>query len=663
MSLYLALKTPSPKDAPAAFLAKKLQGYAPSPINQLAILGIARYPEVAYGMYRSHIDAFLYATITNEKVFAQSDAFSDFMPQSITIPFSLPPLTFSPGTKVSSDQAQILLKKLGDSATMKYVGKTLEYTVGQPLITDIPKYLKAPNPTFAVGPDRLSPLGFRTYIKACGLLEAFLATNYYPAFKDLEGEVPQISGMTLSTAGAYSDADKQYFYHYAPGLKRTSEKVADAHAGLKRRRIEKERDSEEQMEEDREELLPDSKIGIMTFDEGELTSSVVTAKPSGRPSNINWGPPGSVPSLPGLVFPYFKGLNRPDFVTIREVFVNFFFRLFGSTFEECKSNIADIKRGVNDLSTTEGGLEITHAMKGVELALKTQTRLYLLFDKSYLGFVLLGGRFAVYDGSKWISPVTPEEVQAELKKMDLHSAAVEKLALLMSQMKVSGTNTLVPINPVELSNATRLMEQMCIRDFDGYEKKDEFDLELQRLLWPTPYRQISPDTFLKFLRDLLIDKSMPDENTPMYIPSCQSPVRSPMFRLLASFGPDAPSLWNTRGDIISVLPDVSRKGKEVATEPPEAPKEIIVLPKPVLIAYRDWEKILKDRAVSFNFKERAKSYRAHVISSPEMRKKVWGVLREGLEKISDDAQGEPSRKKKKTDSIPVVSTDELLALW
>lgn len=662
MALYLAKRTSNPRDAPAAFLAKKLSGYAPSPINQLAIVGISKFPEVAHGMYRTHIDAFCYATIKKERIFAQSEAFSDVMLDTITLPFTPPPMVFSPAAKLSTDQANTLLKKIGGDASMKYIGKTLEYTIGQPLITNISRYISTANPNYATGPERLSPLGFKAFIKAVTLVEAFLATNYYPAFKSLDSEVPQIAEMTLSMAGKSDDKKREYFYNFKEGLKRGSDEVQESNAVLKRRKLGADREEEEIMAVDEEEIMPATSIGIMAFTQAGLNSSVITAKPSGRPSSINFGAPGACPNLPGILFPYFKGMNRPDFTTLKENFVNHFFRLFGNTFSACKDNISEIKRGLNNLSNTETGMEMTHLTKGIELALKTQTRLFAIFDQGYRGFVLLGGHFAIHDGTSWNEPVSAEELKDALTAMDTHKHAIQELSLMLSALKVKGQNAVVAVTVDELSSATAIMEKMSLRDFTDYDKSDAFDGALGRLLWQTPYTQLNPDTFMSFLDSSYHGDSYPSPETPMFIPSCKSPVEDRLFRWLATFGPDAPSLWNSRGDIISVLPDSTRKGKETTKELPPAPKEIIILPKSLLTAYRDWKHVEKQSAVSFNFKERAKEYRGHVIVNPEVRKKVWEKLQNGLSKLETREDDRPV-KRARLDEAVVTNTDDLLKMW
>lgn len=177
MSLYLAEKIQNPTGAPAIFLAKKLNGYIPSSIHNLSITGVSKYPELAYGVYRNNIDAFCYASYKKVKIFAQAEGFSDISYETPFIPISTHSIVFSPAAKLTNDQATILLKKLGDGATMKFVGKTLEYTIPNPSMAQLPKFIQASNPNYAVGPNRLTPLGFKAYMKVMTCVDLFLSAN------------------------------------------------------------------------------------------------------------------------------------------------------------------------------------------------------------------------------------------------------------------------------------------------------------------------------------------------------------------------------------------------------------------------------------------------------------------------------------------------------
>jgi hypothetical protein len=548
---------------------------------------------------------------------------------------------------------------------MKFVGKTLEYTIPNPSMAQLPKFIQASNPNYAVGPNRLTPLGFKAYMKVMTCVDLFLSANYYPAFKDLDEQIPQSLQMELGITGVVDKEKKQWFYGYKDKLKRNDEGVLDNHSVLKRQKIRQEgQDADSSMRVDEAMVeLDEGDYGAMTF--SDPAASVIYAKPSGRPSDMNYGGPGTCPALPGLVFPYFKGMTRPDFHTIRETLINHFFRLFGDDFESCKANISGFKRGLNNLGNTEAGMELSHVMKGIQLALSTQTRLYLIFDPHYSGFVLLGAHFSVWDGSMWIDPVSPEAVKEQLDRLDTHRNAVIEICQMLSRVDMKGSSNLkVDVLPDTIQHASDLLREMNLRDFTDYDDSAEFDKSLQALIWKTPYLQIGPDTLISLLIAVETGTMPAYKEEAIYIPSCRAPVSDPLFLCLARFGPDAPSLWHTRGEIISVLPEASRKGKEKeAVELPAVPKEFIIIPKPLLTAYSDWLRILKEQAVSFNFKERAREYRAHVIRDDGMRKRLWEGLQECMSSWSKRHVGVPSQKRKRLDASLDITAEDVLDLF
>lgn len=667
MSVYLARKTPDSVHPPAAFVAKRLNGLAPAPIDSLVVLGRARYPEVAYDLYRSNIDAFMHATITNKTTFAQAPAFYDHMKDSLQLPITESPVAFNPAMKLSDDQAKVILSKLGMGAGMKFVGKTLEYQVQYPSRKVLANIIKIHNPSFGVGRDRLTPLGLKAFIKTLSLIEAFLSTNYYPAFSALDAEIPDIPEMDMGVSGRYISAGKRKtaFYGYVDGLKRGAEELVQNNAYKKRRAMMEEKVGEGMdVEDDSDEEEDTTHNAVFTLPNKSLAGAVTYAKPSGRPSNVNFGPPGSVPSLPGLVFPYFPGLNNPDYTTIREVCVNHFFRLFGDTFEKCKENLKEFKMGCNGLAGTKEGMMITHMYKGIELALETQTRLYLVFDPEYRGFVLLGAHFSVHDGSKWVEPVSAADIQVELAKMDTHKSAVNRIAEILSEVKLIDGAPVV-VNPDDLTSSDAVAREIMARDVGTLEDTAEIDKMLKSLIWSKPYRQIGPDSFLLFLAELRNAIADPSHTIPFYIPSVRAPLDSHLFRLLATFGSEAPSLWNTRGSVISVMPEEGElKRKEGKVDPVTVPNELIILPKPVLVAYREWEQnILRNGHIAMNTKERAKDYRAHVIKDDGVRVKIWQELQEVLVVRKQRGDGEPEKKKRRGDDVPVVSAEDAIGLF
>lgn len=231
---------------------------------------------------------------------------------------------------------------------------------------------------------------------------------------------------------------------------------------------------------------------------------------------------------------------------------------------------------------------------------------------------------------------------------------------MLSLLTIHGTtDTVETVHVDHLTSSQKIMDCILKRDIPDDQVK-EIDNALHGLIWGKPYVQITPDTFLKFLVAFFQpDSPPPPEEIPMYISSCKAPLGSSLYRHLATFGPDSPSLWNTAGSKIAVI-DRKRAGKD-GEKQPEPPAEIIILSKPTLVAMKDWEKVLKDATVSFKFKERAKEHRGHVIKETTIKGKIWSALQAGL--LSHDLEEDgPSKKKVRTDG-GVTKPEDLLALF
>lgn len=685
MSVYIARRirpdAKKTKDA-IAFTAKKLAEYFPSPINQLAITGVPHYKEVAYELYRANIDAFVFATLTKETVFCEATAFDNITVKELQVPFPTIPVAFAPRVKMSVDQKTRFVGKLGPGAHYRDSGPVTEFVVPEPSINAISSYIQVSNTVHNAGNQKLSPYGFAAYVKLRTILEGFLATNWYPAFKDHDSDIPEENrDGTLVLLGEDNRKEKRHFYSSFPNLKKDHEKVAEAHAVLKRRKIMKgpevvEREDVEgedvEMADEEEVELPDLS-GTISADFGSLTSMTTKAKPSGRPATINFGGVGAVPALPGLVFPYFDGLNQPDYTTIKEVITNRFFRLFGKTIDECKAEIINLRRGINNLCAHKVGMVMTHIFKGIDLALCTQTQLFLVYSGTkYLGFCLLGAHFSIYDGGRWRDAVSNEQIKDELRDLDSHSNALFKLAEELSKLTLKNRGGKADITTVDIDTPVKLMREMSLRvTKDEKEVVEAIDEQLEKVIWSKAYRKITPGTFQNLLESIRDEKPLGD-NDVFFIRSITHPFEERLYQLLGEFGPDAPGLWNTSGDTYPIIAEDIRRRKvpgvgeaSVELKDPECPEEILIRPQKLIRAYTDWRDfVIKQASVRFNKRERAREHNCHVVKEKVAREGIWRVLKEVVRKHASKDKGEGSSKKRKTDDaeIAVVTFEDIDAL-
>jgi hypothetical protein len=127
---------------------------------------------------------------------------------------------------------------------------------------------------------------------------------------------------------------------------------------------------------------------------------------------------------------------------------------------------------------------------------------------------------------------------------------------------------------------------------------------------------------------------------PTYIPSLRTPLASKAFILLSRFGPEAPSLWNEKGQEFpctaketSVISGNKRKVGELDVYG-NLPSKIMVTPKPLSIAVKDLGKMVEMAMIKMDLKERAGRNRNMQVESELMRKRIWKALVTGLQESS-----------------------------
>lgn len=143
----------------------------------------------------------------------------------------------------------------------------------------------------------------------------------------------------------------------------------------------------------------------------------------------------SVPKSAGNVFPYFHGLIQPDNVFMNNMILRHFYQLLGRTAEQCQETYVKYRHGVNSLAKTSQGMILCHILLGVDLALSTQSRCYVIIEKlSYQGFCLLGARYAIFSDSKWFAADDEEDFQEQLTRMNPHESGVDNMIEIMTRL-------------------------------------------------------------------------------------------------------------------------------------------------------------------------------------------------------------------------------------
>jgi hypothetical protein len=410
------------------------------------------------------------------------------------------------------------------------------------------------------------------------------------------------------------------------------------------------------------------------------SEAIYRAKPSPFEFSHNFGPSTGIPNSPGLVFPYFEGCNPPDPIFVKSMISTFFIRLLGETSEEVKSGFVKIRRGVNSLSTTSTGMIIAHMLAGIKLALDAQCRVYMVHDSEYRGFALLGTGFSIFDGTSMYSPVAYEKLLVDLAAMDPHQAGLQTVGECINDLADKGCishHTAESIDIMEFRSNNKIIELLGrIVIPKGNDDHDETLKKLNKALKmldfnEEKYWEIAPQTLIKFLLTFRDQNKAAIECLPLRFVDWNTEYSNLLIRCLLAFGSEAPSVWNTTGtefilDGDTAKEDTTGKGKRKMGEfDPYAnmPKELLVARKPIMVAYKDWMKVIEKNAVKMNLKERAKEYRLMNVRAEDTRKETWIGL-QGLVEVGKRLAGEVAtitREKKQKKVEAPVDVDSFLA--
>jgi len=611
------------------FSLKGLPNQAPSTITNLNVQGIPLERQVAYTQYSANISSFIYATLSR-KIVTVSPRPLDFIDVMSALPLDPPLLSFTVAKALSSDQADKLVGNLGPGASRTQSGKTTIFHA--PVLPPIQLNLVNAVSTqfFNAGRDAVNPKGMKSYIFLNTIITTFLHVHSYPAFR---AEDPE--SITVFDQLVQGEFGGDYFARdYNVKQKDGSDKAMVRDLGEMSYSINewnKRERTEDEMDEDSSRKVVKESIGYVRSRGHE---TVFRAKPVTKPvSNI--GGVRDVPKSPGLLFPYFSGLIQPDATFVNGMILRRFYQLLGNTHEKCQKNYLDIRHGVNSLASTPRGMEITHILLGVDLALETQSRCFLIIDNNkYLGFALLGARYAIFSNTKWFAPANEETLSLALNRMDPHESAVDDIIQKLEKLRELDQYTGMTARTMFTEPETLADELAKLKLPDvGDEDIRDLDRLVKNLNYMgTGYLSQNPQMISDMLATLSSTKDIA-LTRPTYFPSIKAPFTSRNFKVLSRFGPEAPSFWNDRGTEILCKPVdksvVSTGGKRKIGETDifgNMPQKLLITPKPLLIAVRDLDRVIDSGKVKMDIKERAGRYRNISLENEETRKSVWKGL-------------------------------------
>jgi hypothetical protein len=599
------------------------------PISDSPILAIALEHQLAYSGYKDNIDIFLAATALN-KTFTINLPGIDIIEKhfNYTFPLDLPRVVVSFKPSVPDAFVDGLLAK-GKGMVMTAVrglkGHPRCYLVEHPLLS----FLHFVNAYVHVtGPRHEGYSQVHEALQAAkvlGMIDLYLRTNTYPAFKTDEDIINFRYGIidhpNLSEKRPAFFTEKQFSKKPRYG---NVTMTHDTKAGKEK----EERGTWFGRESDME-----VEISVPVND------YVMTAKASpAKDSKASWSAPKDVPSLPGLCFPYFHGMLTNDKTMLRLIPGKHFMRLFGA---DPKPSYLQYRNKVGGFASTSAGIAMSHILAGVDMSIETQTKLHLLFDgRSYLGFCLLGAKWAVQRGQQWHYPKTSAELRADLNTIRTHESSLAEVVAKLEDLDIMNSID----DGCDLAEALAKIDWAKIGDEE--EQRDAqrwFDERVGRLDFGTRPVNFGIDTIMATLMDI-IHITEPLDNHVHFPPARDYHLFLKREAIcLSRFGYLVPSFEIEKG-IDAVRVSSLHADKEKGDKNRKAVTKILVAMKPLSKAVQDFKIFRNLKRVFQGSSERAASYRLHSMGG-QVKDRFLKELGSVIQKLETDSSHPSSSSK------------------
>lgn len=647
MSLvYLAKQAINGLFATAGFLARGITNYTVASPSELLIFGKPSNKQLAFDGYSSNIEAFICATSIKRKVLCDQSHYPIDPTYEVTLPIALPRTVFALRDKPTAEQEKKMLEAGKDMGLEKVeVGKGHVYTVERPTLTFLEKIRR-------VAPDQCTNLTDYSQIGATisfhqilQFVDLFLATNTY-SYKPEDH-----TGHTGSSSHPVVDVHYKDGASWAVGF--------DTDVAYKARKTSAGWTSIEHPDVDKE-MFHDSMLT-------NAGNAVFVAKPSPLPSNTSWGLPKDCPNSSGIHFPYFDGLQHSDVSFTRSMVNRHFFRNLGSIAKSPKDAFNEFRTKIGPAVSTSSGRAINHILYGIDLALGTQTQLYVLVDNGkYLGFNLLGGYFSIWSNG-WIEPMDEDALKAEMTKYQSHEASLIAFTKLLKDKAVKWVQGF-KIPKVNIKRSQEVLAALGAID-QGETHADvlgNIEEALKGLTFPGLYRKMNADNLETAINELLDNQALP-KGQSVYIPVARSAwksLNSEYAAVICSFGARSFSLIDRGGKASEVALDSSVFKKAIGPKD-KADKVKTTLPffeKPFHECIADWSKVVQTGKAKVNFAERAIGSRGFLVRGDSMVEII--EIFETAKANGKTGKGAPKveGKKKKADDVvmgEVVTLDDL----
>lgn len=299
----------------------------------------------------------------------------------------------------------------------------------------------------------------------------------------------------------------------------------------------------------------------------------------------------------GYFFPYFNGLVLPDKAETPRILIGYFSSLFGSRPQDVLTSIKNLQEGWVSLSNTTAGLEISHLVFGIDLAIRGNCRIKPVFLNSiYSGFVLTGEDFLIAKGSSMVKKTPLEALREEISEYDQHGDSIAKLVLIISAAPIEATKEASIITANHILSPRALHNQIRIRVFST-EKQNEINALVPKLRYSQKLFDLSDKLSLSTILKKIARKEFLPDSAPFYLRSNALFTKDPIFSSLAAYGPRAPSFIGMGNNTMVRI----TKGKRFYSDLPGSVKleGIPVFFKPLAQAMEDFRTIYASGVITF----------------------------------------------------------------
>jgi hypothetical protein len=448
--IYTARHVSAADKSTPLFSLRGLKNLAPVPISQSNIFGVPLERQIAYTQYAANLSSFIHASIYNSTVIVSSAPLG-YLKSRRSLPLTPPTVTLALQKELDNDRAEKFIRILGTGASRNKVGKTTIFTAPSIPKESLEKVILISASHFNGGRESVNPMGLKAYYFISAAFAEILRLHSYSAFtsetKESMNELVTLLGTPSTEYFAFKkNAKPSERNKYSTFLTSIEDEPAEP------------METEEEVEETDEKKLIDHLQKSAGYVKSSGVDIVSYARPPKSPVQ-NYGSSNAVPESPGILFPYFTGLTQPDQTFIQKFVIENLFQLLGSSQQECQETYTQLRRGFNSLSTTDVGMELAHIGFGIDLAIKTQGRCYVVIESGkYMGFTLLGARLAIFDSTKWIGVGDAETLRDDLSCIDPHRFAVSELVKAFGSMQGSEAYTGPAVSENTFSDPKGLIE-------------------------------------------------------------------------------------------------------------------------------------------------------------------------------------------------------------